>query len=144
VEGEYDFVKANSEFDKDKIADELGDLNLDAPAEQFYAPKTSFFDSISCDSSTTRTNRRSRQHEMNENTQTFGSESVDTFHAEHRGRGGFHRHRGGGRGGGRGGRAGGGYNHGGGGGGGGGGRGGGGYNQRNSSNSSGGNWRGGK
>jgi len=105
VEGEYDFAAANAKFEKEKADDlGLGDLSLEGEDTDgdFYDSKSSFFDNISCDSRGGRAPRKTRGEEQNENSMTFGSESVDKVRQEQRnsGRGRYRGGGGGGRGGG--------------------------------------------
>jgi protein LSM14 len=104
---EFDFEKANSKFDKEKIKEEVlkgvvhvetessteGELAPAAvPAEKAYDKSTSFFDSISCESldrlkdddggGNARSDRR--RHERSLNAETFGRAANDR-RTHHRG-----------------------------------------------------------
>lgn len=105
---EFDFEKANSKFDKEKIKEEVlkGVVHVDTesipaegdqaplpvPAEKAYDKSTSFFDSISCESldrlkdDSDGGNARSdrRRHERSLNAETFGRAANDR-RAHHRG-----------------------------------------------------------
>lgn len=101
-EGEYDMQAANEQLDKDEIekelADKLGEVKVE---DESYNPK-SFFDNISCESKAGRQPRRSRNEERANDSETFGSVSVNEVARQHgRNRRGGRRGRGG-RGGGRG------------------------------------------
>eukprot|EP00039_Didymoeca_costata_P018622 m.334254 g.334254 ORF g.334254 m.334254 type:complete len:297 (-) comp17319_c0_seq1:38-928(-) len=112
IEGEFDFEAANAKLDKEKIEEEflekkMSEVGLEGEegeAEEdsnFYDQKSSFFDSISCESAGSRNPRKSRREEKMENSMTFGSVSVDRQEYSSRGRGRGYRGRGRGRGRGR-------------------------------------------
>lgn len=83
---EYDFESANAKFNKEEVVEELKD-NL---SHKFYDKKSSFFDSISCESnveSSSRTFKSSEERKLN--METFGR--ATSYHrrgGRGRGRGG--------------------------------------------------------